>query len=405
MAFGIDSKIVLSEITRYVFNGTSIGIWLKLTIELTRINYFSTVLKRVFSLMLHLYRYSQNRQGLNLSSLFGAIVLLCLLFCSGQLVAQHDTLWVKNGNVLYGEIKSLNSGVLTMETPYSDDDFTIDYDDVTKLVIERRCIIVLVGGERLFGFLRSEEDKKVTIYSTEGTREGLDLDDVTTIEVIKKKLIKRISGYIDIGFNLTKSNNQRQLNMDGGISYKGFKWIMNAKISSLFANQDNVELTERTSIDAEVNRLVSDKWYILASGSYLSNTEQDLQGRYSGKLGVGRFLSITDKLLWGIGTGLNFNIENYNDSSLNKESTELFISSRFNMFDFKDLSLDTNVDFYPSISERGRIRVDYNLNVKYDLPYDFYVKTSFQFNYDNQPPETASKFDYILTSGFGWSFN
>jgi len=355
--------------------------------------------------MMHLYRYSQNRKGLNLSSLFGAIVLLCLLFYSGQLAAQHDTLWVKNGNVLYGEIKSLNSGVLTMETPYSDDDFTIDYDDVTKLVIERRCIIVLVGGERLFGFLRSEEDKKVTIYSTEGTREGLDLDDVTTIEVIKKKLIKRISGYIDIGFNLTKSNNQRQLNMDGGISYKGFKWIMNAKISSLFANQDNVELTERTSIDAEVNRLVSDKWYILASGSYLSNTEQDLQGRYSGKLGVGRFLSITDKLLWGIGTGLNFNIENYNDSSLNKESTELFISSRFNMFDFKDLSLDTNVDFYPSISERGRIRVDYNLNVKYDLPYDFYVKTSFQFNYDNQPPETASKFDYILTSGFGWSFN
>ena len=71
---------------------------------------------------------------------------------------------------------------------------------------------------------------------------------------------------------------------------------------------------------------------------------------------------------------------------MNKESTELFISSRFNMFDFKDLSLDTNVDFYPSISERGRIRVDYNLNVKYDLPYDFYVKTSFQFNYDNQPP-------------------
>lgn len=354
---------------------------------------------------MYLYRYSQNRKGLNWSSLLGVSVFLILLFFSGRLAAQNDTLWVKNGNVLYGEIKELNSGVLTMETPYSDDDFSIDYDNVTKLVLERRCIIILVGGERLFGFLRSQEEGKVTVYSTEGTRTGLDLNNVTTIKVIKKKWIKRISGYIDVGFNLTKANNQRQLNIDGGVSYNGFKWFTNAKISSLFANQDNVELTERTSIDIQVNRLVSDKWYILASGSFLSNTEQDLQGRYSGKLGAGRFLSITDKLLWGLGTGLNFNIENYDDSSLNKESMELFISSRFNMFDFKDLSLDTNVDIYPSLSERGRIRVDYNLNLKYDLPYDFYIKTSFQFNYDNQPPDTASQFDYILTSGFGWSFN
>ena len=77
------------------------------------------------------------------------------------------------------------------------------------------------------------------------------------------------------------------------------KWLMNAKISSLFANQDNVDLTERTSIDAQVNRLISDKWYILASGSFLSNTEQALEGRYSGKLGAGRFLAITDKRLVG----------------------------------------------------------------------------------------------------------
>jgi len=351
------------------------------------------------------YRYSKNRQGLNFTSWVGALVLLCLLLYSAQVAAQHDTLWVKNGNVLYGEIKGLSSGVLEMETPYSDDDFTIDYDEVIKMVIERRCLIILVGGERLFGFVRSKEDGKVTIYSTEGTREGLGLNRVTTIQVIKKKWINRISGYIDFGFNLTKANNQRQLNIDGGVSYTGYKWFLNGKISSLLANQDDVESTERTSIDAQVNRLISDKWYILASGSFLSNTEQALQGRYSGKLGAGRFLAITDKLLWGLGTGLNYNIENYDDSSLNKESTELFISSRFNMFDFKDLSLDTNIDFYPSLSERGRIRVDYNLNVKYDLPYDFYIKTSFQFNYDNQSPETASEFDYILTSGFGWSFN
>jgi putative salt-induced outer membrane protein YdiY len=331
--------------------------------------------------------------------------LLLGLVLTTPLAAQHDTLWVKNGNVLYGEIKGLRSGIIEMETPYSDDDFTIDYDEVEKLVLERRSLIVLLGGERLFGFLRSEEAGKITIYSTEGTRHGLDLREVTSIQVIKKHLWNRFSGYIDFGFNLTKANNQRQLNVDGGLSYTGYKWFMNTKVSSLFANQDGTDQIERTSVDVQVNRLISDNWYILASGSFLSNTEQDLVGRYSGKIGAGRFLAITDRLLWGVGTGINLNIESYEDESLNKESTELFISSRFNMFDVKDLSLDTNIDFYPSLSEKGRLRIDYNLNVKYDLPYDFYIKTSFQFNYDNQPPATASQFDYILTTGFGWKFN
>ena len=333
------------------------------------------------------------------------LIFLLALFHSISLSAQHDTLWVKNGNILYGEIKGFSSGILKMETPYSDSDFTIDYDEVVQLSLERRCLIILKGGERLFGFLKSKENGTVTIYSTEGTREGVNLNDVTSIQVIKKQLWNRFSGYIDVGFNLTKANNQRQLNVDGGISYTGYKWLMNTKISSLFSNQDNVEQIERTSIDGQVNRLLGDKWYVLASASYLSNTEQDLVARYSGKVGAGRFLAITDKLLWGLATGINLNFENYEDVSLNKESVELFISTRFNMFDFKDFSLDTNVDFYPSISERGRMRVDYSLNVKWDLPLDFYVKTSFQFNYDNQPPQTASEFDYILTSGFGWKFN
>ena len=75
------------------------------------------------------------------------------------------------------------------------------------------------------------------------------------------------------------------------------------------------------------------------------------------------------------------------------------------LFNFKDFSLNTRVDFYPSLSEGGRLRVDYILNTKYDLPYDFYIKAEFQFNYDNQVVEGGSQFDYILNTGFGWSFD
>jgi hypothetical protein len=75
------------------------------------------------------------------------------------------------------------------------------------------------------------------------------------------------------------------------------------------------------------------------------------------------------------------------------------------MFDFEDLDLNTNINLFPSLSENGRWRIDYSLDIKYDLPWDFYIKTGLQFNYDNQAALTGSNFDYIFTTGFGWKFN
>jgi len=332
-------------------------------------------------------------------------ILISLIFLPVVLMGQHDTLWVKNGNVLYGEIKSLSSGILTMETPYSDSDFTIDYDEVDKLRIERECLILATGGIRIVGYLASENPGQVTITKEGGEAAVYSLKYITGIQQIKRSFFSRFYGNADLGFNLTKANNQRQLNIGGGLHYKGFKWLSDLDISSLVSNRDDVEETQRTNINLGVTRLLSEKWFIRSTGSFLSNTEQNLEGRYSLRAGAGRFLFANSKLMFTVLGGLNYNNENYQDETLNKQSTELNLSSALDMFNFKDFSLYTRVDFYPSLSERGRLRVDYVLNTKYDLPYDFYVKAEFQFNYDNQVVEGGSQFDYILNTGFGWKFN
>jgi hypothetical protein len=333
------------------------------------------------------------------------VFFILFLVVPFTLVAQNDTLWLKNTNVLYGEIKGLSSGILTMETPYSDDDFTIEYSEVQRFYIQQRCIIILAGGRRLNGFLRSQEDNKVTIWSTEGTFDNLNLRQVTSFQIIEKKVWDRFYGNIDIGFNLTKANNQRQLNIGGGLHYRGFKWFSDFDISSLVANQDNTEEVQRTNINLGLTRMISDKWFVRGTGSFLSNTEQNLEGRYSARVGAGRLLANTSKLVFGVLAGLNYNIETYQDPSLDKESTELYLSTNLNMFDFEDFSLNTRLDVYPSLSEGGRLRLDYILNTKYDLPYDFYIKGEFQFNYDNQVAAGGSEFDYILSTGLGWSFD
>ncbi|MEJ2584289.1 MAG: DUF481 domain-containing protein [Robiginitalea sp.] len=332
-------------------------------------------------------------------------ILILLALLPIVLSGQHDTLWVKNGNVLYGEIKGLSSGVLTMETPYSDDDFTIDYDEVEKLRIERKCLILATGGLRMIGYMASEDPGQVTITEEDGEANVYSLKYINGIQQIRRSFFSRFYGNVDIGFNLTKANNQRQMNIGGGLHYKGFKWISDLDISSLVSNRDEVEETQRTNINLGLTRLLSKKWFIRGTGSFLSNTEQNLQGRYSLRVGAGQFLATTSKLMFAVLGGLNYNNETYQDETLDKESTELYFGSSLDMFNFKDFSLNTRVEFYPSLSEGGRLRVDYILNSKYDLPYDFYIKAEFQFNYDNQVVEGGSQFDYILNTGFGWKFD
>jgi len=112
-------------------------------------------------------------------------------------------------------------------------------------------------------------------------------------------------------------------------------------------------------------------------------------------LGIGKYIARTNKLYLGLRTGLNYNIETYFDPTVDKNSTEVNLGAGLNMFDFNDFYLSTDVIGYYSLTESDRFRFDY-------VPWDFYIKFDFSLNYDNQPADTGSEFDYVFNSGFGW---
>ncbi len=320
-------------------------------------------------------------------------------------VAQHDTLWMRNGNVLYGEIKKLSFGTLTLETDYSDSDFTIEFDQITRLSLERDCRVTLTGGRRLYGSLRSDQPGQVTISPDSGDPETLSLAMLSSIYPLKDELIKRFTGNIDLGFTLTKANSLKQFNVGGGAHYRGMYWLSDWEISSMISNQANIERVQRTNSNLSLVRLFGHRWFLYSAASFLTNTEQSLDRRFGLHLGAGNYLVLTNKMVLGVIFGLNQNIERFQDDTENRNSQELYLSSSLNLFDVKDFKLNTRLDLYPSLSERGRLRSDYVLDAKVDLPLDFYLKLGFQFNYDNQSSIAGSAFDYIFTSGLGWEFD
>jgi len=187
--------------------------------------------------------------------------------------------------------------------------------------------------------------------------------------------------------------------------YNSEFWLSEGFVNTMNSNQDQSDRIRRTEANLKLIRILARKLYLIGELPFLSNTEQALDARITPSVGIGKYIVSTNKLYLGLSTGLTWNNETYTDSSLDKNSTELFLSLGLNLFDFEDIDLDTDIKFYPSLTEKGRLRTDYNFNFKYDLPLDFYIKLGFSLNYDNKPAITGNQVDYVFTSGFGWKFD
>ena len=328
------------------------------------------------------------------------LLIAPLLFAS----AQTDTLYFKSGDVVTGEIKSLAKGVLTVKTDYSDSDFKIEWKEVMHIYSETQLYISLTGGRYYYGWIRSQSDSATSIVSREGKILPVELIDIVYIMPIKRGFKDRFSAGIDVGLSFTRSNHYRQLASNNYIEYKAEKWTSHLNYNILMSVQDQIDPISRSDANLVFNYNIFGSWLLIPSIKYLSNTEQHLQFRWNGQLGVGKFLFRTNSLSWGVKLGINSNREVFTDDTPNNQSWEGLIGSELDLFDMGNLSLYNYLLAYPSITERKRWRIDGKLRFQYDLPLDFYVKLDFSLNYDNISHEGSSKTDFVTTTGFGWEW-
>ena len=144
-------------------------------------------------------------------------------------------------------------------------------------------------------------------------------------------------------------------------------------------------------------------WFASLDLTFLSNTEQSLKLRSGGRGGAGKFLINSNKAYWGLGGGFSFNNEQYTVEVDSRNNLELFAASELNLFDTGDLHLTSYLYAFPSLSEKGRFRSDFNIDLKYDLPKDLYFKVGLTLNYDNRPAVAGRETDYVFYTSVGWS--
>lgn len=335
-------------------------------------------------------------------SLCKSVLIICCAFFSIAAYSQHDSLVLKNGNIIVGEIKALDKGVVTIETNYSKNDFTIEWLGIKEIYTTTHFLVTLKNGTRINGPFHSVGDNKIEITGADGKKTQTTIDNVVYLKGLKSDFWSRAYANIDLGFSMTKANSLRQYSMRSAVGYLADKWQVDLFYNDIRSNQDSVKEIKRTESGAAFKYFLPKDWYLSTSINTLSNTEQALKMRLTGKLGAGKYLLHSNKAYLGVGGGLSLNNETFTNTTPKRTSLEGYLGAEANLFDIGKLSLLSNLYVYPSFTESGRWRTDFGLDTKYDLPLNLYLKFGVTFNYDNRPAVVGKETDYVYAFSVGW---
>jgi hypothetical protein len=336
-----------------------------------------------------------------------------------NIYAQSDSVIFYNGNYVIGEAKTMTRGVLTMETDYSDSDFKIEWEKIKEIYTVTYFLITTSDGERYNGHVRTSEPGKIMIITDSGNEREVNHDEIVWLDDLDSGFWSQLYASVDIGLDLTKANNYRKFSTRATLGYVAKRWSLGGTYNSLLSRQDETEDISRTDGSIDFKYFLPKDWYPLVSVTFLANNEQQIDLRTTGKAGMGKYIIHTNRSFWGFSVGANYNNETYLPSTTvdsvgneitttpaDRRSWEGFVGTELNLFDIGDLSLSTKLVAYPSFTEAGRWRADFNFDVKYEMPFDddFYIRLGLTYNFDNKPVEGASKTDYVTAIGLGYQW-
>lgn len=331
-----------------------------------------------------------------------------LVFGTQVSLAQKDTLVLKPLEKVMGEIKKMDDGVIHIETDYSDNDFDIEFDKIMYINTVHSFLILTAKGGRYYGTIQTKRSDSLKVEITEKTGNivEVNLKDLLFFKEIEDTFWKRLDVELSVGYTLTKANNSEQFSGNAFLGYLSSKSKYDLYFGMIRTFQESEEFTSRISRTnggfSFVHFIVRD-WFMLLNADLLQSSEQKLDLRSNTKGGVGYYIVKNTKMNLGIAGGAAWAYEKYSEGVTDsKNSAEAFVAVEYKIFNLGDLDLGTKCFAYPSLTESGRFRTDFNVNVKYEFPLDFFIKLNYTLNYDNQPAVGAPTSDYIFQTTFGW---
>jgi hypothetical protein len=193
------------------------------------------------------------------------------------------------------------------------------------------------------------------------------------------------------------------------VTYRTVKWETKLEASSYLSNQETVEEIARHQLNLSFIRLMKSRWQAMLLTILQHNSELELHLRISVGGGFGRNVIQTNSMLLLLTGGVNGTRERYMGSEDIQYNAELVGGITFQAFRFDHPRLTSNVSLnvFPSITDFGRIRLEFVGRVRYELFSDFYITLRVPYHFDSRPgggDGDVTTNDYGIEATLSYSF-
>ncbi len=335
-------------------------------------------------------------------------ILLLSVILPGIIKAQKsDTIRLMNGDVVTGEIYSLNFGNLKYKT---DGMSTLDvkWDHVSQIKSKFKFEVTLDKGGVYLAYM----DTTSNLYEINLIINSKVSFIVTTTEVVSILKIDdtfwgKFNGGFSFGLNYSKGSNILNYDLSGDLRYLEFRYDVSLKIYSNLTNDNNTDQeTSKNDVSIKFNRHLPKQWYISGFTSAEQNSTQGLDLRTSIGGGMGRRLLNSSINILHLSLNLLRNREWPTEGEA-KDNTEGLVYLEYRIFNNAPpkTKLLSTLSVYPSFTEKGRVRTNYDIEGSIEIWNDFTYKLKYYYNVDNIPAtEGADKVDWGITTSVGYTF-
>ncbi len=343
--------------------------------------------------------------------LLGTLLLTMTTTAAIAAQGRTDIATLANGDRITGEVVRLERGRLVFKT---DDAGTLylEWDKLVSLMTTRLVEVMTTDGRTFLGSVGRSTDRWIAIIGPEQT-ETLAMSDVTVITTIGRSFWRKLDGSIDAGFNYTRSSGIAQLNLNSDTVYR--KPGSQARLTASFTQTalregtesgDGAEGDDRGAIEASYVRYPWPRWFLTGVGRLETNESLGLELRSQIGGAVGPRLVNSNRAQLAVGGGLAFNDEQGVDvdDTQNLEALLVFRTS-FYTYDRPRTNFDVSLQYFPSLSNRGRQRLQLDAAVKREFFSDLFLSFSLFETVDTRPPNPeADEYDVGVLVSIGWTY-
>ena len=333
------------------------------------------------------------------------LLLFLAALCLPAWAAKTDIVYLKNGDRVTGEVKSLNRGKLEFKTDHMGT-VQIEWEDIREIVSSTGQTVELANGQRFYGPLAKPENSDMVMVNTDAGSVGVSTEDVVSMYPVEAGFWDRLDISADFGFSWDKGSNVGKYSLGIQTELRSTRFISRAAFNTEITTQEGREDTNRTNLSAMHNVFHPNKRFHVIFGNMENNNEigLDLRALVGAGYGIVPLRSQRHWLALGAGLAVSHEIPTSGEQQENLEAAGL-VSYDYYKYSDPERSFTTTLSIFPSLTDPGRWRANLDTNFRLELVSDLFWKMTFYASYDSAPiVAEASSSDYGVTSSFGYKF-